>query len=110
MEPVTPPLDRTALHRLFDLRGQSALVAGATGGIGEAIAWGLAIAGARVVVAARDAGKARALLAALQAGGHDASFVPIDARSVPSIRDGVAAAGPLDIFVNCIGIQREQPL
>ncbi|NRF70861.1 SDR family oxidoreductase [Aquincola sp. S2] len=110
MDTVTPPLDTASLRGLFDLRGQSALVAGATGGIGETIAWALAIAGARIVVGARDEAKAAALVDVLRAGGHDASATLIDAHSVPSIRDGVAAAGRIDILVNCIGIQREEPL
>jgi NAD(P)-dependent dehydrogenase (short-subunit alcohol dehydrogenase family) len=107
---TTPALDPASLRGLFDLRGRRALVAGATGGIGEAIAWALALAGAEVVIGARDAAKVGALREALHASGHAAMACVLDANSVASIRDGVAAAGPLDILVNCIGIQREEPL
>lgn len=110
MTTITPPLDPASLRGLFDLRGQRALVAGATGGIGEAIAWALAIAGAGVVVGGRDEAKAAAVAERLRAAGHEAAITVIDAHSVASIRDGVAAAGPLDVLVNCIGIQREEPL
>ena len=46
---------------LFDLSGKVAFVPGGYGGIGAAIAWGLARHGAEVIVAGRDAGKAEAL-------------------------------------------------
>jgi 2-deoxy-D-gluconate 3-dehydrogenase len=51
----------------FDLTGRVAVVTGGNGGIGLGMARGLAAAGARVVVAARDAGKAEAAVAKLGA-------------------------------------------
>ena len=96
----------------FDLRGRAAFVPGGYGGIGEAIAWGLALAGARVAVAGRSSGKAEALAARLADAGHDAIGVVMDAHATESIRaavDAVAARfGALDLLVNCVGIQREQ--
>ena len=94
------------------LAGRAAFVPGGYGGIGEAIAWGLALAGARVAVAGRDAAKADALATRLRAAGHDALGVAMDARSLPSIRGAVDAVaerfGGLDVLVNCVGIQREE--
>ncbi|MCZ6577783.1 MAG: hypothetical protein O6927_00285 [Gammaproteobacteria bacterium] len=47
MDTITPEIDfTTELTGLFDLSGQVALVPGGYGGIGEAIAWGLALHGA----------------------------------------------------------------
>ena len=40
----------TELADLFDLRGKTAYVPGGYGGIGEAIGWGLALAGAQVAI------------------------------------------------------------
>jgi gluconate 5-dehydrogenase len=98
----------------FDLRGRVAFVPGGYGGIGAAIAWGLAMAGAQVAVAGRSAGKAEALASALQGAGHEAFGVAMDAHATDSIRaavDAVAARfGTLDLLVNCIGIQREERL
>ncbi len=94
------------------LSGRAAFVPGGYGGIGEAIAWGLALAGARVAVAGRSGDKAEALAATLRTAGHDAIGVAMDAHSTLSIRAGVDAAaerfGGLDILVNCVGIQREE--
>ena len=98
----------------FDLGGRAAFVPGGYGGIGEAIAWGLAMAGARVAVAGRSAAKAEALAARLQGAGHEAVGVAMDAHATDSIRtavDAVAARfGALDLLVNCIGIQHEERL
>ena len=94
------------------LRGRTALVAGGYGGIGEAIAWGLALAGARLAVAGRSAAKAEALATSLGDAGHSAIGIAMDAHSTASIRAAVDMAaqhfGSLDILVNCIGIQREE--
>lgn len=97
-----------------DLRHRTAFVPGGYGGIGEAIAWGLALAGARVAVAGRSAGKAETLAARLRDAGHDAIGVALDAHATESIRAAVDAVaerfGALDLLVNCIGIQREERL
>ena len=57
------------LTGLFDLQGKVAYVPGGYGGIGEAIAWALALAGAKVAVSGRDPRKAEALAGTLAADG-----------------------------------------
>lgn len=98
----------------FDLSGKRALVPGGYGGIGAAVAQGLAEAGASVVVAGRDEGKAAALAGFLADAGHAAHGIALDAESVESIEAGVdraaALLGGLDLLVNCIGKNREQRL
>ena len=115
MDDVTPRIDfPTELAGQFALEGRTAYVPGGYGGIGEAIAWSLAMAGARVAVSGRSEAKAKALATQIQAAGYEALGLEMDAHSVQSIRasvDAVAAqCGGLDILVNCIGMQREQPL
>ncbi len=112
---ITPKIDFTAaLSGLFDLRGKTAYVPGGYGGIGEAIAWGLAMAGARVAVSGRDEARAEAVAAALRAAGHEAMGLAMDAHSVPQMQASVDAVagqwGGLDILMNCVGMQREQGL
>ena len=106
-----PALD---LPGLFGLGGRVAFVPGGYGGIGEAIAWALAAAGARVAIAGRHVDKAEALAVQLRAAGHDALGLAMDAHSTASIRaavDGVAQHfAALDLLVNCVGIQREERL
>ena len=115
MERITPTVDAAAeLSNLFDLRDKVVLVPGGYGGIGEAVAWALALAGARVTVAGRDAEKARSLARTLVEHGFAADGAALDAESVSSIRDAVGGVaerhGRIDVLVNCIGIQREEPL
>jgi NAD(P)-dependent dehydrogenase (short-subunit alcohol dehydrogenase family) len=111
-EPSAAPNYARLLAGQASLAGRTAFVPGGYGGIGAAIAWGLALAGARVAVAGRSDAKADALAASLCAAGHDAIGVAMDAHSTDSLRaaiDGVAGHfGSLDLLVNCVGIQREE--
>ena len=99
---------------MSDLAGKVALVAGGYGHIGEAIARGLAHAGAHVLVAGRDEAKAAALARALGADGATAHALAFDARSPDSIRIAVDLAaerhGVPDLLVNSLGVQNEQPM
>ena len=115
IDSITPTLDPLKeLTGLFDATGQVAYVPGGYGGIGEAVAWGLALAGAKVVVAGRDGNKAERLAGGIRDAGHEAAGIRVDAASVDDIRASVDAVverfGALDILVNCVGIQREEPL
>jgi gluconate 5-dehydrogenase len=112
---ITPVIDFDHdLAGLFDLDGQVAFVPGGAGGLGEAIAWGLARHGAAVAVAGRDASKADALAAALTNAKHRAAAFTFEATDVASIEHTVATVadlfGRVDILVNCIGIQIEERL
>ncbi len=99
---------------MFDLAGKVAYLPGGHGGLGEAIAWGLAMAGAKVVVSGLDGDRAVALAAELGAAGHEAAGLGFDARSLAEIDDSTAFVvdtfGGLDILVNCVGMQREEVL
>ena len=99
---------------LFDLTDKCAFVPGGYGGIGEAIAWGLAQAGASVAVAGRSVEKAQALAARLEGAGHRAFGFSMEGLDVASIRSTVDAAaaklGRIDLLVNCIGMNREQKI
>ena len=115
MEKITPEIDFTReLAGLEEIRGKVAYVPGGYGGIGEAITWGLAVRGARVVICGRNREKAEDLASRIKSDGHDVHGLEIDVQSVESIRAFVDRAagevGPPDILVNCVGIQREEPL
>jgi NAD(P)-dependent dehydrogenase (short-subunit alcohol dehydrogenase family) len=113
---ITPMVDFSReLAGLFDLSGKTAFVPGGTGGLGEAISWGLALAGAAVAIGARDRDKAERLAQTIAAGTKSKIFgVSIEVTDLGSIEAATAEAdeklGSLDIFVNCVGIQIEQSL
>lgn len=97
--------DRAMTQSLFDLTGRVALITGASGWLGRALASALAEAGADVVVASRDLATARDGAAALPRSGtqchHGVALDHLDERSIDrGFRDAVAAAGKLDILVN----------
>lgn len=91
------------------LAGRIALVTGATRGIGEAVALGLAKAGAHVIAVGRTQGALEALDdAILQATGERATLVPLDLREADGL-DHLGAAihkrwGKLDILVGAAGV------
>jgi len=91
----------------FDLTAKVAIVTGGNGGIGFAIAQGLADAGAAIVIAARDADKNARAVAALQSGAKVLS-IPTDVRDEASVQMMVSTAaeafGQIDILVNNAGI------
>jgi gluconate 5-dehydrogenase len=112
---ITPEFDARALGGMMDLAGQVAFVPGGYGGLGEAIAYGLALAGARVAIAGRDLAKAQALAARIaDTAARETIAVPLDARDVstmtPAVEAVTARFGRLDILANCVGMQIEQPL
>lgn len=67
------------LYPGFDLTGLSALVTGGTSGLGQAIALGLAQAGARVTVGSRDPAKLAATVAELGRHGEGHGGIPFSA-------------------------------
>jgi NAD(P)-dependent dehydrogenase (short-subunit alcohol dehydrogenase family) len=110
---ITPEIDfELELGGLFDLAGKTAFLPGGYGGLGEAIAWGLAQRGAKVAIAGRDRRKAAALVTKLKEAGHEALALALDATRVADIRRCVAnvviAFGGVDILVNCVGTQIEE--
>ena len=102
------------VETLFGLSGRIALVTGSSGGIGRALAAGLAAAGARVVVNGRDGARVAQAVAALRADGHAAEPMPFDVTDGAAVRDAVdrieAGIGPIDILVNNAGMQRRMKL
>lgn len=113
--PITPKFDPSSAFAGFHtLEGKVAYIPGGTGGLGEAIAWGLAALGARVVVGGVEADKTASITQALRAQGHDAQGVVFDASSVADIGRSVDAVcdyyGACDIMVNCVGIFREETI
>jgi 3-oxoacyl-[acyl-carrier protein] reductase len=82
---------------------RTAFVTGASRGIGLACAHALASAGARVILAARDAAKLEAASAAIPGS----TWVTLDMSSQESIKAAFAQAGPVDILVNNAAVTKD---
>ena len=100
--------------KLFDLAGCRALVTGSSQGIGNALARGLAEAGARIVVNGRDRDRLAEAADALKGEGHAVESLPFDVTDHAEVRaaiDGFEEThGAIDILVNNAGMQHRTPL
>lgn len=98
----------------FDLTEKTALVTGASSGLGARFARVLAANGATVVLASRRTERLKELRAEIEAEGGDAHVVRMDVTDVASIEQAVAEAeslaGPIDILVNNSGVSTTQRL
>src|SRR5207302_162732 len=93
----------------FDLSGKTALVTGASSGLGAHFAKCLGEAGATVIVSARRADRLRSLQAELAKTNIKAKAIDLDVTSSESVAAALAAAGPIDILVNNAGIVIVKP-
>lgn len=96
------------------LKGQRAIVTGASTGIGKAIALALARAGASVVVNFRAGGeKANAVVEEIRSAGGDAIPLQADVGSEYEVqemfRQTIKHYGSIDILVNNAGVQKDAP-
>ena len=95
---------------IVDLRGRTAVVTGANGGLGLETARALAGAGATVVLAARRPEKTAAAVRSIARGTPDAALdvVPLDLASLASVREAVVAIvarhPAVDMLVNNAGL------
>jgi 3-oxoacyl-[acyl-carrier protein] reductase len=93
------------------LQGRTALVTGASQGIGRACALALAAAGARVALAARNESKLNEVAAEIATAGGSAAVFTLDISSEESIKACAKAAiahfGSVEILVNNAGITRD---
>jgi NAD(P)-dependent dehydrogenase (short-subunit alcohol dehydrogenase family) len=106
-------MSATSLTELFSLSGQVAVVIGGTGELCGAMAEGLALAGAEVVLVGRSEEKAAARLAKIAAGGGRGYFVAAEAAEKSSLEALLATvrekSGRIDILVNGAGVNSPTP-
>ncbi len=92
----------------FSLLGKRVLVAGASRGIGLAIAREVARAGAHTILASRSMDDLEAHASALRAEGLSAEALRLDVADEASVTEAVAAAGDVDILHNVSGINKRK--
>ena len=102
------------MMKMFDLTGRVAVVIGGSGGLGQAIAEGLAQAGARVVIGARRGESLRRAAAEIkQTSGLDVAWHAVDVLREESIEAMASAVvkdhGRVDILVNAQGLNKKFP-
>lgn len=100
---------------MFDLSGKNAVVVGGAGGIGQAIAQGLAMYGAKVAIASRkEESLKRAQQEILNDCGCQVSYYTVDAGNEESVKalseKAIADFGHVDILVNAQGFNKKYPI
>lgn len=105
---------KSIVERTFSLEGKTALVTGASGGIGRVLALAFAEAGARVGVNGVDASRLELTRRAIEASGGEAVVLPGD-LSTPHACQALATSAHellrrIDILVNCAGTNRRKPI
>ncbi len=92
---------------LFDLTGEVAVVIGATGALGSAMAEGLGRSGAKIAVVGRNAERGQACAQRIQAAGGSARFFAADASKIEQLCEAESAItsdlGSPSVLVNAAG-------
>jgi 2-dehydro-3-deoxy-D-gluconate 5-dehydrogenase len=98
---------------MFDLQNKVAVITGGNGGIGFGMAQGLATAGARIVIAARNAAKSAAAVELLKSSGAQALAIEVDVTNETSVarlfEQTQSRCGHVDILINNAGINIRKP-
>jgi NAD(P)-dependent dehydrogenase (short-subunit alcohol dehydrogenase family) len=101
------------MSELFDLTGKTAIVTGASRGLGKAIALGLAEAGANIAAAARDIKSINETANEIEKLGREAISIKVDVTKRKDIEEMVKQTvkefGKIDILVNNAGILKMMP-
>lgn len=107
-------VDKKFLDNLFDVKGKVALITGATGAFGEAVATGYGLSGMKVFVTARTEDKLKALVDNLKAKGIDAAYgvgdPAVEADVIRIVDECVAAFGEVNVLVTAAGYNHVQPI
>ena len=92
------------------LDGLTAVVSGAGRGLGRAVAFALAEAGASAVLVSRTQSELDAVAAAIEAGGGTASTLICDVTDTERVAQTIGALDRIDILVNVAGTNYPEPL
>jgi 3-oxoacyl-[acyl-carrier protein] reductase len=98
----------------MNIRGKTALVTGASRGIGRAIALEFAVQGAqRLLLVARNRQQLAEVAAEIEAIGVEAIVLPLDLTNFPEVSVAIAQVwrdfGSIQVLVNCAGIAHQAP-
>lgn len=102
-------MTKSTIEELFNLSGKTALITGASSGLGEHFAQVLSQAGATVVLAARRKEKLDVVVDTINADGGQASSIAMDVTSVDSVNAAFSEldsmVDSLDILINNAGVE-----
>lgn len=101
------------MKNMFDLTGKVAAISGATRGIGKAMAFALAEAGADIALLQRNIEQTDIKVEIEKETGRKCTIIPCDMEDLEQVKEAIPnvikAFGKIEILVNCAGIQRRSP-
>lgn len=107
-------IDHAFMNGLFDVKGKVALITGATGALGKAVAAGYGLAGMKVMVTGRKEASLKALCDELRAQGITCGFSAGDPAVEPDVqkvvKDTVDKFGEVNVLVTAAGYNNPQPI
>src|SRR6478609_3152189 len=100
--------------QLFDLTGKRALITGGTHGLGMAMAKGLALAGAELIINGHSPDKMEAALSEYKKSGYKAAGYLFDVTNEEEVTKAIdhieEKVGPIDILINNAAIIKRMPI
>lgn len=102
------------VDNLFNIKDKVAIITGATGNLGQAVAWGYGYSGAKVMLTARSADKLQNLCSEMQEKGIDCAYIagdPTKEEDVKKVVDQtVKKFGGIDILLYAAGMNNPKPI
>lgn len=107
-------VEKQFVEKIFDVKGKVALITGATGALGRAIAFGYGHAGMKIFVTGRGVDKCKALCDDLKAAGIEAAFEAgdpaVEEDVVRVVKGAVEKFGEINVLVTAAGFNHPQPI
>lgn len=107
-------VEQKFVNELFDVKGKVAIITGATGALGKAIAFGYGLAGMKIMVTGRGDQKCEALCDELKAAGISCAYsagdpsVEEDVKKIVS--DTLTVFGEINVLLTAAGYNHAQPI
>lgn len=105
-------VSKSFVENLFSIEGKVAVVTGATGALGQAVAKGYALAGAKVIVTGRNAKKLEEVVTEIKGEGGDVTAYAADPASAEQVNElvnfSVETYGEINILAVCHGYNKPQ--
>lgn len=107
-------VDKQFVDTLFDVKGKVALITGATGALGKAVAMGYGLAGMKVFITGRGDSKCKAVCDELEAKGIECGYSTgdpaVEADVIKVVNDCAAKFGEINVLVTAAGYNHAQPI
>ena len=107
-------VEKQFVNNLFDVKGKVAIITGATGAFGKAIAFGYGFAGMKIFVTGRSEEKCKALCDELKAEGIECGYSTgdpaIEDDVIKVVNDAVSSFGEINVLVTAAGYNNPKPI